>query len=66
MKVRTLGQKENPAIVMIPGMFCTSKIPEITAKYLMNDFYMILPTLDGHHKEEPVYHSKQDDGREIV
>jgi hypothetical protein len=34
MKVRTLGKKENPAIVMIPGMFCTSDMLEIVAKYL--------------------------------
>lgn len=66
MKVKTLGDKSNPAILMIPGMFCTSDMPEIVAKYLQDDFYMILPTLDGHHKEEPVYHSKEADGKEIV
>lgn len=66
MKVKTLGNKEKPAIMMIPGMFCTSEMPEIVAKHLQDDFYVILPTLDGHHKEEPVYHSKEDDGREIV
>lgn len=66
MKVKTLGNKDNPAILMIPGMFCTSDLPEAVAKYLQDDFYMILPTLDGHHKEEPVFYSKQDDGREIL
>lgn len=52
MKVRTLGKKENPAIVMIPGMFCTSEMSERTAEYLKDEFCMILPTLDGHHPEE--------------
>ena len=28
MKVKTLGNKENPAILMIPGMFCTGDMPE--------------------------------------
>ena len=28
MKVKTLGNRENPAIIMIPGMFCTGDMPE--------------------------------------
>lgn len=66
MKVATLGQAGNPAIVMIPGMFCASAMPEMVAKHLEQDFYLILPTLDGHHREEPVYRSKEDDARKIV
>ncbi|MGN1022949.1 MAG: alpha/beta hydrolase, partial [Lachnospiraceae bacterium] len=66
MKVSTLGQRENPAIVMIPGMFCTSDMTAIVAKYLERDFYMILPTLDGHYREQPVYYAKQDDARELL
>lgn len=50
---------------MIPGMFCNSDMPEIIGRQLQNDFFIILPTLDGHYKEEPVYHSKQRDGAEI-
>lgn len=65
MKVKTLGRKENPAIVMIPGMFCNSDMPEIIGRQLEDEFYIILPTLDGHHREEPVYHSKETDGSEI-
>lgn len=66
MKVTTLGNRENPAIVMIPGMFCTAEMPERIGKYLQDEFFVILPTLDGHHIEEPVYHSKEDDGKEIA
>ena len=66
MKVKTLGSKENPAILMIPGMFCTGDMPEKVARFLENEYFIILPTLDGHHAEEPVYHDKQTDGRKIV
>ena len=66
MKVETLGNKEKEAVLMIPGMFCTSEMPKICVEYLKQDYYFILPTLDGHHKEETVYHDKQTDARKIV
>ena len=66
MKVKTLGSRENPAVLMIPGMFCTGDMPEKVARFLEKDYFIILPTLDGHHAEEPVYHDKQTDGRKIV
>lgn len=66
MIIRTLGNKENPVIIMIPGMFCTYEMPGIIAEYLKDDFCILLPTLDGHHKEEPIYHSKQEDARKII
>ena len=66
MKVKTLGNSVNPAILMIPGMFCTGDMPEKIARFLENDYFIILPTLDGHHAEEPVYHDKQTDGQKIA
>ena len=65
MIIRTLGNNENPVIIMIPGMFCTYEMPGIIAEYLKDDFCILLPTLDGHHKEEPIYHSKQEDASKI-
>ena len=66
MKVKTLGSRENPAVLMIPGMFCTGDMPEKVARFLEKDYFIILPTLDGHHAEEPVYYDKQTDGQKIV
>ena len=66
MKVKTLGSRKNPAILMIPGMFCTGDMPEKAARFLEKEYFIILPTLDGHHAEEPVYHDKQTDGQKIV
>jgi hypothetical protein len=53
MKVKTLGSRENPAVLMIPGMFCTADMPEKVARFLEKDYFIILPTLDGHHAEDP-------------
>ena len=66
MIIKTVGDINNPVVIMIPGMFCTYEIPAIIAEYLKDDFFVLLPTLDGHHKEEPVYHSKQEDARKII
>ena len=33
MIVRTVGDKGKPAILMIPGMFCTYEMPVIIAEY---------------------------------
>ena len=66
MKVKTLGDKSKPAIIMIPGMFCTGDIPGIVGEYLKDEYFVILPTLDGHHKEEPVYHDKATDAGKII
>lgn len=55
MKIKTLGKNNRPVIVCIPGMFCdyTSVLP--FAKYLADDFFVIIPTLDGHYKDSPDY-----------
>lgn len=66
MKVDVLGSREHPAVIMIPGMFCTSEMPKVIGRYLEQDYYVILPTLDGHHESCPKYHSKEQDAREII
>ena len=66
MKIDTLGHKENPVIILIPGMFCTSEMTSIIGKYFEKDYYVVLPTLDGHYRENPHYISKQQDSREMI
>jgi pimeloyl-ACP methyl ester carboxylesterase len=66
MIVKTLGSKENPAILLIPCMFCTSEMTGLIGRYFEEDYYVILPTLDGHHKEVPEYVSKEEDARKIA
>lgn len=48
MTFETLGNKENPAVLLIHGMLCTAKDCRGFGKYLADDYYVIMPTLDGH------------------
>lgn len=66
MIVKTLGNKENPAILLIPCMFCTSDMTAVIGRHFEKDYYVILPTLDGHHKEAPEYISREEDARKIA
>ena len=66
MKVDTIGKKGNPVMIMIPGMFCTSEMPAKIGKYFERDYYVVLPTLDGHYQENPHYISKQQDSKEMI
>ena len=55
MKIKTLGDNSKPVIVCIPGLFCdyTSVLP--FAEHLAADFFVVIPTLDGHYAESPDY-----------
>ena len=46
----TLGNKSNPAIVMINGSFTSGKSLSNIAEKLADEFFMIMPTYDGHHE----------------
>ena len=66
MKVETLGNKGNPVIIMIPGMFCDSEMTKRIGHYFEDDYYILLPVLDGHYKENPHYISKFQDSKELI
>ena len=48
MTFNTLGEKSNPAVLLIHGMVSSWKDCEPYGKYLADRYYVILPTLDGH------------------
>ncbi len=48
MTFHTLGAKNNPAVLLIHGMMCTWKNCEPYGQYLADEYYVIMPTLDGH------------------
>ena len=48
MTFNSLGDKTNPAVLLIHGMMCTGKDCEPYGKNLSDRFYVIMPTLDGH------------------
>ena len=48
MTFATTGRKENPAVLLIHGMMCTGKDCEPYGVLLADQYYVIMPTLDGH------------------
>ena len=48
MTFETLGDKSNPAVLLIHGMMCSSNECMPFGKELADEYYVIMPTLDGH------------------
>ena len=48
MTFQTLGNPENPAILLIHGMISSWKDCEPYGQFLADDYFVIMPTLDGH------------------
>ncbi|MBQ5545541.1 MAG: alpha/beta hydrolase [Clostridia bacterium] len=48
MTFETLGNPSNPAALLIHGMLCSGHHCEPFGKYLADEYYVIMPTLDGH------------------
>ena len=51
MEFHTLGNKENPAVMLIHGMVSSWKDCEPYGKLLADEYYVIMPTLDGHGQD---------------
>ena len=66
MKFDVLGNKSNPAVLFIHGMFCNGDSVKYFAKYLQEDYYIILPTLSGHYEGSEDYISKEEEARRIL
>lgn len=49
MRFETMGDPARPAAVLIHGMFCNSSSCARFARFLQDEYYVILPTLDSHH-----------------
>lgn len=48
MTFQTLGNPENPAILLIHGMISSWKDCEPYGRFLADEYFVIMPTLDGH------------------
>lgn len=48
MTFETLGNRSDPAVLLIHGMMCSSKECFRFGKELSDEYYVIMPTLDGH------------------
>lgn len=52
MNFKTIGEKHNPCALLIHAMFLTGDGFNEIVKYLKDDYFIIIPTLDGHEGEE--------------
>lgn len=66
MKFETLGNKENPAVLLIHGMLCTGEDCKGFGKYLADEYYIILPTLDGHGDDGTDLLTVEDEAEKIL
>lgn len=48
MTFTTLGDKQNPAVLLIHGMVSSGEDCEPYGKYMADEYYVMIPTLDGH------------------
>lgn len=66
MKFIFMGEKDNPVIVFIHGMFCNSDSNKHFVKYLKDNYCIIMPTLDGHCGDETIYTTKEEQAKKIL
>lgn len=53
MKIHTFGNSKNKAVVLIHGVLTPWQMWDYQIDKLKEDFYVIVPALDGHTEEEP-------------
>lgn len=67
MKFKTIGNSDGHRILLIHPMFITSEFFSHLIEYLKNDYFIIMPTLDGHHEDEvSTFLSVEDEADKIL
>ena len=66
MKFDVLGDRNNPTVLLIHGMFCNADSVKHFAKYLQDDFFIVIPTMSGHYQGSADYLSKENEAKEIL
>ena len=67
MKFKTLGNPKNPAAIFIHAMFFSEAMFHTISSRLEDDYYIILPTLDGHDADQQTtFVSAQEEARKLT
>jgi len=66
MKFDVLGDKKNPAIILVHGMFCNAEAVKHFAKYMQDEYYVIIPTMSGHYEGSADYRSKEKEAEQML
>lgn len=64
MQFKVLGEKGNPVVVMLTGSFCPGECLEYIYSRMAN-YYIIVPTYNGHYKDAKDFTSRENEAREI-
>lgn len=64
MKFKVLGEKTNPVLVMLTGSFCPGECLEYIYSR-MKDYYIIVPTYNGHYKDSKDFTTRENEAKEI-
>ena len=52
MRIDTYGSKEKPCILLLHTMFTTGTLFEALIPALVQDYFLVIPTLDGYDPDE--------------
>ena len=52
MNFHTFGDRKNKAVVLIHGVLCPWQIWNAAAEHFKDDYYVVIPELDGHTQDE--------------
>ena len=64
MQFKVLGEKGNPVVVMLTGSFCPGECLDYIYSG-MNNYYIIVPTYNGHYKDSNDFTSRENEARQI-
>lgn len=64
MKFSVFGEKSNPVVVMLTGSFCPGECLDYIYSR-MKDYYIIVPTYNGHYKDSKDFTTRQNEACEI-
>ena len=65
MLFHTFGDKNRPVLVMLTGSFCPGESMENLYSKLQEEFYIIVPTYNGHYEESKDFTTRQGEASEI-
>lgn len=65
MKFDTFGNKNNPIIVMLTGSFSPGESMKNVYSKMYDEYYIIVPTYNGHYENSKDFTTRQEEAREI-
>lgn len=65
MRIDTFGSKNNPVIVMLVGSFSPGESMKILYERLLDDFYIVVPTYNGHYENSKDFTTRYEEAKQV-